>query len=464
MHELRTPPARAEREVVLLGQHHRQPARGRVERDAGAGHAAADRRARRPGRASSPSSRSRARAVQRAVDASCRSWREIPVEHRAQFAVEGLRGRRSSSARTGAVSANDQAASQSARACAVRLPRRIEPSALRSAGGEQVELRVGARAAPSQQVGQQELRVDVDDLAGERVLAHGAHGRDDRRRRSSLRASLPGRANAASLIAASSRVVSAATTASTFGNRRYSVARETSAARASSAMVTRRMPTASTSSYAASRMRSSGIARVAMLRHHVSQCISDRVAAARRRDASLPMGSRRRRAARSGRRRPGRARACKPRRQPVDAGRRGSARQHAARRGAPQRSSTRSAPTHVRSDAAVRVRHTRGWSTPDLLKLRSGDASDAPDAVVFPGIARRGRRGARELRTAPRRRRPVRRRHVGRRRSGHRRAKGFAGVDRARRSPPRRGRATSTRSRAPSPSAPGCAARAPRRC
>lgn len=40
---------------------------------------------------------------------------------------------------------------------------------------------------------------------------------------------------------------------------------------------------------------------------------------------------------------------------------------------------------HVRSDAAARVAHTRGWSTPDLLKLRSGDASDAPDAVVFPG-------------------------------------------------------------------------------
>ena len=40
---------------------------------------------------------------------------------------------------------------------------------------------------------------------------------------------------------------------------------------------------------------------------------------------------------------------------------------------------------HVRTDAEVRVLHTRGWSTPDLLKLRSGDASDAPDAVVFPG-------------------------------------------------------------------------------
>ena len=31
------------------------------------------------------------------------------------------------------------------------------------------------------------------------------------------------------------------------------------------------------------------------------------------------------------------------------------------------------------------MRHTRGWSTPDLLRLRAGDASDAPDAVVLPG-------------------------------------------------------------------------------
>ncbi|WP_176439814.1 FAD-binding oxidoreductase [Haloechinothrix alba] len=39
---------------------------------------------------------------------------------------------------------------------------------------------------------------------------------------------------------------------------------------------------------------------------------------------------------------------------------------------------------HVRTDSATRVGHTRGWSTPDLLKLRSGDAADAPDAVVGP--------------------------------------------------------------------------------
>jgi alkyldihydroxyacetonephosphate synthase len=36
-------------------------------------------------------------------------------------------------------------------------------------------------------------------------------------------------------------------------------------------------------------------------------------------------------------------------------------------------------------DDAVRAQHTRGYSTPDLLKLRAGDASDAPDAVVYPG-------------------------------------------------------------------------------
>lgn len=40
---------------------------------------------------------------------------------------------------------------------------------------------------------------------------------------------------------------------------------------------------------------------------------------------------------------------------------------------------------HVTSDHAARIAHTRGWSTPDLLKLRAGDAGDAPDAVVLPG-------------------------------------------------------------------------------
>ncbi|MFD0665080.1 FAD-binding oxidoreductase [Thermocatellispora tengchongensis] len=40
---------------------------------------------------------------------------------------------------------------------------------------------------------------------------------------------------------------------------------------------------------------------------------------------------------------------------------------------------------HVRDDAEARVRHTRGKSTPDLIRMRRGDGSDAPDAVVCPG-------------------------------------------------------------------------------
>jgi alkyldihydroxyacetonephosphate synthase len=40
---------------------------------------------------------------------------------------------------------------------------------------------------------------------------------------------------------------------------------------------------------------------------------------------------------------------------------------------------------NVRTDHEARVRHTRGKSTPDLLKMRHGDGSDAPDAVVLPG-------------------------------------------------------------------------------
>jgi alkyldihydroxyacetonephosphate synthase len=40
---------------------------------------------------------------------------------------------------------------------------------------------------------------------------------------------------------------------------------------------------------------------------------------------------------------------------------------------------------NVRCDAETRVHHTRGKSTPDLLRLRAGEADDAPDAVVLPG-------------------------------------------------------------------------------
>ncbi|WP_307172904.1 FAD-binding oxidoreductase [Streptomyces sp. B3I7] len=41
-------------------------------------------------------------------------------------------------------------------------------------------------------------------------------------------------------------------------------------------------------------------------------------------------------------------------------------------------------PEHVRTDAENRVRHTRGKSTPDLLRIRRGDTDGAPAAVVLP--------------------------------------------------------------------------------
>jgi alkyldihydroxyacetonephosphate synthase len=40
---------------------------------------------------------------------------------------------------------------------------------------------------------------------------------------------------------------------------------------------------------------------------------------------------------------------------------------------------------HARADAETRIRHTRGKSTPDLLRLRAGDTADAPDLVLAPG-------------------------------------------------------------------------------
>ncbi|MFH8798336.1 FAD-binding oxidoreductase [Streptomyces sp. NPDC017936] len=39
---------------------------------------------------------------------------------------------------------------------------------------------------------------------------------------------------------------------------------------------------------------------------------------------------------------------------------------------------------HVRTDAGTRVRHTRGKSTPDLLRIRAGEVDDVPAAVVLP--------------------------------------------------------------------------------
>ncbi|MEU8141995.1 FAD-binding oxidoreductase [Nonomuraea sp. NPDC048901] len=39
----------------------------------------------------------------------------------------------------------------------------------------------------------------------------------------------------------------------------------------------------------------------------------------------------------------------------------------------------------VLTSRAARIRHTRGKSTPDLLRMRAGDGSAAPDAVLLPG-------------------------------------------------------------------------------
>ncbi|MFF5790508.1 FAD-binding oxidoreductase [Paeniglutamicibacter sp. NPDC012692] len=42
---------------------------------------------------------------------------------------------------------------------------------------------------------------------------------------------------------------------------------------------------------------------------------------------------------------------------------------------------------HVSTEASERILHSGGKSTPDLMRLRAGDALAAPDAVVFPGSA-----------------------------------------------------------------------------
>ncbi|CAM5294241.1 FAD-binding oxidoreductase [Streptomyces tanashiensis] len=43
------------------------------------------------------------------------------------------------------------------------------------------------------------------------------------------------------------------------------------------------------------------------------------------------------------------------------------------------------APDGLREDAESRIRHTRGKSTPDLLRIRAGEVDDIPAAVVLPG-------------------------------------------------------------------------------
>ena len=42
-------------------------------------------------------------------------------------------------------------------------------------------------------------------------------------------------------------------------------------------------------------------------------------------------------------------------------------------------------PSHARDDHEARVRHTRGKSLIDLLRLRASDMVDAPDLVLLPG-------------------------------------------------------------------------------
>ena len=42
---------------------------------------------------------------------------------------------------------------------------------------------------------------------------------------------------------------------------------------------------------------------------------------------------------------------------------------------------------HVRQDPVERISHAAGRSYPDLVRLRSGDGSGAPDAVVYPGAS-----------------------------------------------------------------------------
>ncbi|RST13828.1 FAD-binding oxidoreductase [Streptomyces sp. WAC05374] len=41
-------------------------------------------------------------------------------------------------------------------------------------------------------------------------------------------------------------------------------------------------------------------------------------------------------------------------------------------------------PAHLRTDAESRIRHTRGKSTPDLLRIRAGEVDDIPAAVLLP--------------------------------------------------------------------------------
>ena len=97
---------------------------------------------------------------------------------------------------------------------------------------------------------------------------------------------------------------------------------------------------------------------------------------------------------------------------------------------------------HVRVDHEARVRHTRGRSTPDLLRMRHGDGSDAPDAVVLPADHDEVVAVVGLVRGAPGRAGPLRRRYVGGRRARRpaRRLRRRAGARPAPARPARRGR------------------------
>ncbi len=72
----------------------------------------------------------------------------------------------------------------------------------------------------------------------------------------------------------------------------------------------------------------------------------------------------------------------------------------------------------VRTDDATRRLRTRGKSTPDLLRQRSGDLADAPDAVVRPDSHEDVAAVLDWAVRPPRRGRALRRRHLGDRRPG----------------------------------------------
>ena len=73
-------------------------------------------------------------------------------------------------------------------------------------------------------------------------------------------------------------------------------------------------------------------------------------------------------------------------------------------------------PDHVLTDDETRRLRTRGKSTPDLLRARAGDLTDAPDAVVRPGDADQVQAVLEVAGRAPGRGGALRRRYVGHRR------------------------------------------------